>query len=402
MSSKQAIKPSEAGSLSEILAVFSKLGVTAFGGPTAHIGYFRHEFVEKRGWLSDEQFTQLLAICQFLPGPASSQMGFAIGLLRGGWLGALLAFIGFTLPSVLLLLAFAWWLPLLSGELGMAAIHGLKIVALVIVADAVIGMTKKLCPDPSRKTIAVLAMIAVLLSSSVWVQPIIVVAAAVLGCFMCRHVGATSASALPYRYGKGVTVSFLGLFLLLAAALPMLVSTHELVALADSFYRAGALVFGGGHVVLPLLEEATVSTGLLSEDTFLAGYGAAQAVPGPLFTFSAFLGGMSGNSLSFAGAAVAVIAIFLPGFLLLLAALPMWQSLSAKPQATRVLAAVNASVVGILAAALYNPIFINAAGDVIDLCIALLGFVALNAWKRSPLWVVVWCVAASMTVTYFV
>lgn len=389
--------PRPYGTIAEVFLQFLKLGCTSFGGPIAHIGYFRTTFVERLRWLNEEQFGQLLALCQFLPGPASSQMGFCLGLLRAGWCGALAAFIAFTLPSVILLLGFASALHLLSGAVGSAAVHGLKLVALAVVADAVMGMLPRLCPDNRRRGIALLAVVAVILLASAWVQVMVVIAGAAAGLLLKCENGTTAGMTLrlPVNLRQGTVI--LLVFVVGLLVLPLLASEQVvLLSVADAFYRAGALVFGGGHVVLPLLQEAVVASGWLSESEFLAGYGASQAIPGPLFAFSAYLGlllapGETGWLLSM----VALLSLFLPGFLLVAGMLPVWQKLAHLPRATRAVAGVNAAVVGLLGAALYDPIFTSAVTGATDLAIALVGFGMLAIWRLSPLWVVGWCVLAS-------
>jgi chromate transporter len=384
--------------MGEVFGAFLKLGLTSFGGPIAHLAYFRREFVERRRWLDDGQYAQLLALCQFLPGPASSKLGFSLVLLRAGWPGALAAFVAFTLPSALLLFAFAEALPYLSGSAGQAAIHGLKIVALAVVAQGVLGMLRQLCPDLERQSIAALVAAAILVSGEAWMQLAAVALGAAAGAALCREVKPVPGSALDFRHGRALGWSLLGIFLVLLAGLPLAARAGgELIAVADAFYRAGALVFGGGHVVLPLLEEAVVKPGWISTDEFLAGYGAAQAVPGPMFTLAAYLGarlpGAGGGAL---GATVALVAIFLPGFLLIAGVLPLWRAAAERAVAARAIAGVNAAVVGLLGAALYDPVWTSAVRGPLDMAIAVVGFTLLVAWRASALLVVVWCVAASL------
>jgi len=385
------------GSVAEVFGTFLKLGLTSFGGPIAHLGYYRRELVERRQWVSESQYSQLLAICQFLPGPASSQTGFSLGLIRAGWPGAIAAFLAFTLPSALLLVGFASALPYLSGPVGGAAIHGLKLVACAVVADAVMGMSKKLCPDAPRRSIAVVAAGALLLAGSAWAQIFVILAGAVAGMILCREPVASGDAHIRVAYGKGLGSTLFGIFLLLLFALALVAHQGGLYAVAEAFYRAGALVFGGGHVVLPLLEESVVGAGWVSKESFLAGYGAAQAIPGPVFAFSAYLGTIipTGHG-AWLGAVVALGFMFLPGFLLVAAALPMWQAISHNPTASNAIAGVNAAVVGVLGAALYDPIFTSGIGSDVDLAIAIVAFGMLAVWRLSPLFAVVWCVAASM------
>lgn len=390
--------PRSHGSAREVFLAFLKLGLTSFGGPIAHLGYFRAELVERRGWVTESQFSQLLAICQFLPGPASSQLGFTLGLLRGGWRGALAAFVAFTLPSAILLVLFAAIAPALQGPVGMAVIHGLKLVALAVVASAVLGMSKKLCPDRRRQAIAVIAAAVVLSLGAAWVQLLVVVGGGVAGWLACRSLQPSPGEPFPTGYGIRLGAGLLATFLLLLVGLPLIAgATPTLAAVAEAFYRAGALVFGGGHVVLPLLEEAVVGPGWVNQEQFLAGYGAAQAIPGPMFAFSAYLGAeIPTGHAAVLCALVALVFMFLPGFLLVSAVLPAWDAISRHAATTRAIAGVNAAVVGLLGAALYDPIFTSAVTGGADLAIALIGFGLLALLGRSPLWVVLWCVAASV------
>ena len=385
------------GAPAEVFGTFLKLGLTSFGGPIAHLGYFRRELVERRKWVGESEFAQLLALCQFLPGPASSQLGFSLGLLRAGWAGALAAFVGFTLPSALLLFAFAAVLPHVSGTLGEAALHGLKLVALAVVAHGVLGMARQLCPDAPRAAIATLAAVAILLAGQAWVQLLAVALGAAAGLLFCRHVQPVPGGGLQPGYGQRTGWVLLALFALLLLGLPLAAEGRDgLLAVAEAFYRAGALVFGGGHVVLPLLEETVVMPGWISRDEFLAGYGAAQAVPGPMFTISAYLGArLPAGEGGAVGATVALIAIFLPGFLLVAGVLPLWRAIAGRPAAAHAIAGVNAAVVGLLGAALYDPVWTSAVRGPLDLAIALVGFTLLAAWKASALLVVLWCVCAA-------
>ena len=372
----------------QVFGVFLKLGLTSFGGPIAHLGYFRDEFVTRRGWLSDQAYADLVALCQFLPGPASSQVGFAIGLMRAGWAGAAAAFLGFTLPSALLLTGLALGgLGLGGGASGL--VHGLKIVAVAIVAQAVWGMARSLCPDRTRAGIALGAvMVLVLLPGSVGMMGAIA-AGALAGLALCRADSTPAVPAFPTRVTRRSGLAALIAFAVLLAALPLLAQWHQGFALADRFFRAGSLVFGGGHVVLPLLEAETVAPGWISPDAFLAGYGLAQAVPGPLFTFAAWLGALMATPPNgIAGAVIALLALFLPGFLILAAALPFWDRLRRQPGAQAAMQGTNAAVVGILGLALYDPVFVSAVRDQADFALALTCFLALTLWK-APSWAVV-------------
>jgi len=377
------------GSTAEVFAVFLKLGLTSFGGPIAHLGYFRDELVTRRRWLDDRAYADLVALCQFLPGPASSQTGFALGMMRAGWTGALAAFTAFTLPSALILLAFAATATALDGPVGTGALHGLKVVAVAIVAQAVWGMARSLCPDAPRATIAVgaIAVLAFVPGAPGMVGAI--VAGAIAGLVLGRGGEAPAGGPVAMPVSRTAAVIALVVFLALLVGLPLLAGQAQALAVADAFYRAGALVFGGGHVVLPLLEAEVVRPGWVSQDAFLAGYGAAQAVPGPLFTFAAYLGAVLGpDPNGLAGAAIALAAIFLPGFLLLVGVLPFWDRFRAMAPARALMQGANAAVVGILASALHDPVFTSAITDAGSFALAVACFVALMAWKAPP-WLVV-------------
>lgn len=382
----------------EVFVTFLKLGLTSFGGPIAHLAYFRNELVVRRHWVNESQFSQLLAICQFLPGPASSQLGFSLGLARAGWLGALAAFIAFTLPSALLLIGFASILPALSGAVGVAAVHGLKILAFAVVADAVLGMSKKLCPDIQRAMIAVFSAGVLLIVGNVWIQLLVVLGGAITGIFLCRVETAQSVTNIPIHYGTKLGSIMMLLFFVLLLGLPLFSTDNaSLISLAEAFYQAGALVFGGGHVVLPLLEGAVVSNGWVSSEHFLAGYGASQAIPGPMFAFSAYLGAVVPTEHNeWFGATVALLFMFIPGFLLVAGVLPFWRAISHNRFAANAVAGVNAAVVGLLAAALYDPIFISAIQNVSDMAIGLIAFSLLAIWRLSALIALAWSVAASV------
>ncbi|KVZ78612.1 chromate efflux transporter [Burkholderia ubonensis] len=398
---------SRAASALDVLRVFLKLGLTSFGGPVAHIGYFRREFVERRRWLDDETFTDLVGLCQFLPGPASSQVGFSIGLLRAGWLGGVAAWCGFTLPSIALLIAFAIIAPSMGGPIGSGLIHGLKLVAVAVVAQAVWDMARRLCPDHRRAGIALVSIGLLAVLTTIYAQLIVIVLGAFLGIALCRTSTPASTAggrehAQEFRVSRFAGAVSLLLFGVLLFGLPALVafdSTHA-IRVFDAFYRSGALVFGGGHVVLPLLQHETVATGWVSSNDFLAGYGAAQAVPGPLFTFAAFLGWISNGAPNQGwGALLASAGIFLPGLLLVLAALPYWQALRAHPSMAAVLSGVNAAVVGLLATALYSPVWTSAVHSELDFAVAVIGFFLLTRWKVPPLVVVTFCAFAGIAET---
>lgn len=380
-----------ASSFTAVLKVFTRLGFTSFGGPVAHLGYFHDEFVKRRGWLDEASYADLVALCQFLPGPASSQVGIAIGMRRAGISGALAAWLGFTLPSAALLIAFAFGVTSVSGLGDAGWLQGLKIVAVAVVAHAVWGMAGKLTPDRPRVTVAIAAAIIMLLWPDGFVQLVLIVLGALLG--LALHRSATPAEPVrpthSFRRRWGATLLLIFAALLLLLPLAREATDSHLVAVTDSFYRAGSLVFGGGHVVLPLLQAEVVPPGWVDEQTFVAGYGAAQAVPGPLFTFAAYLGAAMQpwpGGLSTALAALATV--FAPSFLLLLGVMPFWDGLRARPSVQAALKGVNAVVVGILLAALYDPVWTSAITDAGDVAIALAAFLLLSAW-RWPAWLVV-------------
>lgn len=377
------------GSAGEIFIVFLKLGLTSFGGPIAHLGYFRDELVVRRRWLDDHAYADLVALCQFLPGPASSQVGFALGMMRAGWLGALAAFIAFTLPSALILLVFALTATAITGPVGNGALHGLKIVAVAIVAQAVLGMAKNLCPDRERAAIAVLAVALLAFMPGAFGMVGAIVIGAMIGLALRRGTGKAVDHHLTVPVSRSVAIGAIVAFFALLLVTPLLVGQGQVFAVFDSFYRAGALVFGGGHVVLPLLDVEVVQSGWVTPDAFLAGYGAAQAVPGPLFTFAAYLGAILGREPNgVVGSSLALLAVFLPGFLLLVGVLPFWDRFRTMATAQSLMQGANAAVVGILGAALYSPVFVTAITNPRDLALALAGFVALTAWRVAP-WIVV-------------
>lgn len=383
------------GRAGEVFLAFLKLGFTSFGGPVAHLGYFHEEFVTRRRWISAAGYAELVALCQFLPGPASSQVGFALGLMRAGPLGGLAAWTGFTLPSAILLVLFAFAAAALDGPLALGVLHGLKLVAVAIVAHAVFGMARSLTPDRERAAIAVLALFIVVLAGGALGQLGAIILGALAGLWLCRKGELAATDGLHHGLSRRAGVVALALFAILLTVLPLLSGLGQGFALFDGFYRAGALVFGGGHVVLPLLEAETIARGIATPDAFLAGYGAAQAVPGPLFTFAAYLGAVSSvppNGII--GAAIALVAIFIPGLLLVIGVLPFWSRLRQWPQAQWAISGANAAVVGLLAAALYDPVFTSAVLTPLDFALAAAGFVALMAWK-APSWVVVLGLALS-------
>jgi chromate transporter len=387
------------GSPLEVLMIFLKLGLTSFGGPIAHIGYFRSEFVERRKWLDEQSYADLVALCQFLPGPASSQVGFSLGLMRAGYRGALAAWTGFTLPSAIALLLFAYGASALSGPVGTGLVHGLKLVAVAIVAQAVWGMARTLCPDRERASIATIAALVILFSTSSVAQIGAILLGGIAGLWLCRAAQPSGESHFAVPVSRTAALIALAAFIVLLVGLPILLRLWPAsgIALFDAFYRSGALVFGGGHVVLPLLREAVVTPGWVGDDVFLTGYGAAQAVPGPLFTFAAYLGAVVKTSPhGVAGAIIGLLGIFLPGVLILLAALPYWDSFRKRPSAQAMMRGVNASVVGILGAALYNPVWTSSVQTPGDFAIALVGFVLLIAWRAPPLVVVAFSAIAGI------
>ncbi|MFF2633032.1 chromate efflux transporter [Microbacterium sp. NPDC058021] len=383
-----------AGTAGEVFRAFLRLGLTSFGGPIAHLGYFRNELVLRRGWVDDRRYAEIVALAQFLPGPASSQVGFALGLMRAGPLGAIMAWLAFTLPSAILLVAFAYGAALLDNPVGDGIVAGLKIVAVAIVAQAVWGMARTLAPDARRATIAVGAVAIALLAAGSLGQLAAILLGALAGLLLCRAPegadGEAAADLSPpvSRRAGGVALAVFAALLVLLPPVAAAVGTR-LTDIADGFYRAGALVFGGGHVMLPLLEAEAVADGWVSADQFLAGYGAAQAVPGPLFTFAAYLGALAApGAAGILTAAVALVAVFLPGLLLMVGVLPFWNAVRTRPTARALIRGANAAVVGILAAALYDPVFVTAVVDPASFTLAAVCFVLLMAW-RMPAWGVV-------------
>jgi len=380
------------GTPREVLGAFLKLGMTSFGGPVAHLGYFRTEFVERRRWLDDRSYSDLVALCQFLPGPASSQVGMALGLARAGWLGAVLAWIGFTLPSALALIAFAYGIAHWGQLASSGAVHGLKVAAVAVVAQAVWGMAKSLCPDRPRAGLAVAAALLVLALPSALSQVAAIVLTGVIGWRLLKLPHQQAVAHQPYGVSKTAGIAALLLFLVLLLGLPLVAAgTHSpLWSLVEGFYRAGALVFGGGHVVLPLLQATVVPAGAVGNSEFLAGYGAAQAVPGPLFTFAAYLGAVMQEPLTgWVGGLVFLVVIFIPAFLLVVGALPFWDELRQREAVQSALAGVNAGVVGILLAALYDPVWTSAIHNRADFATALAAFALLVYARVSPVVVVV-------------
>ncbi|TWT24266.1 chromate efflux transporter [Planomicrobium sp. CPCC 101110] len=379
----------------EILKASTKLGLTSFGGPTAHLGYFREEYVAKRKWLDDKAYADLVALCQFLPGPASSQVGISIGILRGGLFGGFLSWFGFTMPSVILLMLFA--LLITNGTFDSGWLQGLKIVAVAVVAHALLGMGKSLVPDRPRVAIAVGAASAILLVPTAWAQIAIIILAGIIGYILYRNEKAPDTVKLALSVSKKVGMAAWILFFGLLIGLPLLRPVIDSVyyAIFDIFYRVGSIVFGGGHVVLPMLEREVVPL-WMTPDLFISGYGAAQAVPGPLFTLSGYLGQIMGGGL---GVLIAVAAMFLPSFLLVIGILPFWNTVRSKPGVQAALKGVNAGVVGILLAALYDPVFVSAIRVPADFVIAILSFAMLVYFKLAP-WKVVLAAAVLGAIAY--
>jgi chromate transporter len=381
--------------LFEVLAVSTRLGLTSFGGPIAHLGYFRDEYVVRRRWLDEQTYADLVALCQFLPGPASSQVGIAIGVSRAGLAGGLAAWLGFTLPSALALVVFAYGVRGVDADAGW--LHGLKVVAVAVVAQAVWSMARALCPDRERASIAIGAALVVVASAGAAGQVAAIVAGGLAGWWLLPIAGMPATpharTAVSRRLAAAAWIAFFALLVLLPVLRTL--TPSQPLAVFDSFYRAGALVFGGGHVVLPLLQAEVVPPGWVTSEQFVAGYGAAQAVPGPLFTFAAYLGAVMGPwPNGWAGAALALVAVFLPSFLLVIGALPFWDALRAHARFQAALRGVNAAVVGLLLAALYHPVWTSAIEGPADFALALAAFGLLALWKAPP-WLVVAVTAAA-------
>ncbi|MHB0776108.1 chromate efflux transporter [Halomonas sp. WWR20] len=376
-----------------IFGIFLRLGLTSFGGPVAHLGYFRDEFVNRRRWFSEQRYADLVALCQFLPGPASSQVGMAIGLLQAGYPGVLAAWAGFTLPSAILLILFALGLATWGEAAPAGLLQGLKIAAVAVVAQAVWGMARTLCPDIARQTLMTAVACMLLLGSGPGIQIGAIVAAGVAGLLLCRPPPTREHDVVSTSLDRRTGSLWLSIFGVLLVGLPLLATAwpSQAMHMIDTFYRAGALVFGGGHVVLPLLQAEVVPSDVTS-DTFMAGYGAAQAVPGPLFTFAAFLGAaMNPAAGGWLGGVLCLLAIFLPSFLLVAGMLPFWEPLRRNTHVRAALMGINAAVVGLLLAALYHPVWTSAIHQPRDVALALLAFIALTAWKLPPWLVVLGC-----------
>ncbi|MGE0058497.1 MAG: chromate efflux transporter [Dehalococcoidia bacterium] len=395
------LETSPRGNALEVLFVSTKLGLTSFGGPVAHLGYFHNEYVERRKWLSPDTYAEVVALSQSLPGPASSQVGISIGLIRAGLLGALLAWLGFTLPSAAVMIAFAYGVRDIGNVGEEAWLHGLKLAAVAIVAFAVWGMARSLAPDRERATIAIVAAVLALSVQSALAQVGIIVLAGVVGWRLFLTAGGAPDRSFPVSIGRNVAIAAWVCFFGLLFGLPLLatVSSSQGVDLFDSFYRTGSLVFGGGHVVLPLIQREVVTPGWVSEDEFLAGYGAVQAMPGPLFTLSAYLGTVEGPEPNgVVGGSVALVAIFLPSFLLIIGGLPAWAVIRRNPPFLAALRGVNAAVVGLLLAALYSPVITSSVHSADDFSIAIASFGLLAFWKLPPWMVVAFAALAAVLV----
>jgi chromate transporter len=388
----------------EVFFAFLKLGLTSFGGPVAHLGYFRHEFVERRKWLDERTYADLVALCQFLPGPASSQVGMAIGLLRGGYLGALAAWTAFTLPSAVALVLFAYGLSEFGNVSGAGWLHGLKVAAVAVVALAVLGMARSLAPDRERASVAVAAAVLAIAIPTAWGQVGAIVLGGIIGLTLMRTAAPPDDHvSLTLSITRRQAVAALALFFALLIGLPLLAgaTTSQSIDLFDAFYRAGSLVFGGGHVVLPLLQAEVVPPGWVDNNTFLAGYGAAQAVPGPLFTFAAYLGAvMRPTPNGWIGATLCLVAVFLPSFLLVVGALPFWETLRRQALAQSALRGVNAAVVGLLLAALYHPVWTAGILSAGDYALAIVAFLLLFMWQTPPWLVVILCALGGSAISY--
>jgi chromate transporter len=379
-----------------VFLTFLQLGLTSFGGPVAHLGYFREAFVERRRWIDERSYADLVALCQFLPGPASSQVGIAIGLAKAGLPGAFAAWLGFTLPSALALIIFGYGILEFQETIPTGVLHGLKVVAVAVVAQAVWGMARTLCPDTPRITLSVIAAVAVIASPTPLMQIAVIAAGGIAGLFFLQSDIHKDNSSLEIETSRGVAIVAIALFFALLLSLPLIAATlpSQGLSLFDSFYRSGSLVFGGGHVVLPLLQSEVVPTGWVSNDAFLAGYGAAQAVPGPLFTFSAYLGTVTGPTPNgWLGGLICLVAIFLPSFLLVVGALPFWDALRQLGPVQKALTGVNAVVVGLLLAALYNPVWTSGILSPGDFALGICAFTLLVFWK-TPSWLIVILTAA--------
>lgn len=391
IAAEDALVDQNPGSFFEVLWVSTRLGLTSFGGPIAHLGYFHEEYVKRRKWIDEQSYADLVALCQFLPGPASSQVSIAIGIARARLLGGIAAWLGFTMPSALALIAFAFGIGAFASAADAGWLHGLKIVAVAVVAQAVWGMARSLCPDRERATIAVLASIVTLAWPTAVGQLSSIAISAIVGLIIFPGAASSSLSHMRFPIGKKTGIAAWGIFFALLVGLPLLrqIQPSHALEVFDSFFRVGSLVFGGGHVVLPLLQSEVVGPGWITNEQFVAGYGATQAVPGPLFTFSAYLGAVMGSEPNgWTGALLALVGIFLPSFLLIAGALPFWDLLRSVPVFQSALKGINAAVVGLLLTALYNPVWTSAIHSPSDFGLGLIAFGLLMFWKCPP-WLVV-------------
>ena len=391
VTTEEALEDQSQGSFLEVLWVSTRLGLTSFGGPIAHLGYFHEEYVKRRGWIDEQSYADLVALCQFLPGPASSQVSIAIGIARARLLGGIAAWLGFTMPSALALIAFAFGIGGFASAADAGWLHGLKVVAVAVVAQAVWGMARSLCPDRERVTIAILASVVTLAWPSAVGQLSSIAIAGLVGLVIFPGTVSSSLSHMRFPIGKKTGIAAWGIFFALLIGLPLLrqIQPNHALEVFDSFFRVGSLVFGGGHVVLPLLQAEVVGPGWITNEQFVAGYGATQAVPGPLFTFSAYLGAVMGlEPNGWTGAMLALVAIFLPSFLLIAGALPFWDLLRSVPVFQSALKGINAAVVGLLLTALYNPVWTSAISSPADFGLGLVAFGLLMFWKCPP-WLVV-------------
>ncbi|MFD2366504.1 chromate efflux transporter [Pseudoduganella sp. GCM10020061] len=381
------------GTVAEVFTAFLKLGLTSFGGPASHLAHFRTEFVERRAWVDDKQFSDLVALCQFLPGPATSQIGFVLGLGRARLGGAFAAWTAFTLPSALLLVLFALGIGAGATVAASGAVHGLKLAAVAIVAYAVLGMARTLCPDLPRAAIAVAATLIVAAMPSTAGQFAAILSGCVLAIAFLKLHHLPAGAPLEYGIGKRTGAILLLVFAALLAVLPALgaATGNGMLKLVGEFYQSGAIIFGGGHVMLPALHASVVAPGWVSEEAFLAGYGATQAVPGPMFAFSAYLGAVMQGWI---GGVAGLLAIFAPGILLVAGVLPFWQSVQQRDAIRKAMAGASAAVVGILAAALYDPLWTGAIRSGTDIAIAMAGFALLLTGRVPPLAVVIACALA--------
>jgi len=388
---EEAVHDAHQGSFLEVLWVSLRVGLTSFGGPIAHLGYFHEEYVKRRKWIDEQSYADLVALCQFLPGPASSQVSIAIGIARARLLGGIAAWIGFTMPSALALIAFAFGIGALASAADAGWLHGLKVVAVAVVAQAVWGMARSLCPDRERATIAIVASIITLVWPTAVGQLASIAAAGIVGVIIFPGPASSSLAHIRFPIGKKTGIAAWTIFFALLIGLPLLrqLQPSHAVEVFDSFFRVGSLVFGGGHVVLPLLQTEVVGPGWITNEQFVAGYGATQAVPGPLFTFSAYLGAIMGpEPHGWTGAWLTLVAIFLPSFLLVVGALPFWDLLRAVPVFQSALKGINAAVVGLLLTALYKPVWTSAIHAPADFGLGLVAFGLLMFWKFPP-WLVV-------------